>query len=573
VGASNVAQRLLASLGKAGPVAPHFEPAADVPAAGVLCALPALLACGLLRHNAAPLQLPRGYYSLPSLLILLAFMALARLRSVERLRYCAPGEWGNVLGLDRIPEVRTLREKIAGLAANSAAVQSWSAGLTKQWLLDDPASAGTLYVDGHVRVYHGQLTELPRRYVARQRLCLRGTTDYWINGLGGQPFFVVTREIDPGLLQVLEQEIVPRVEADLPAAPAGDDAHRFLLVFDRAGYSPAFFARMWRRKVACLSYHKFPGEDWPAEQFTATTVVLPAGEQVEWELCERGSWLSVSAPAAGHPRGIWLREIRKRNPDGHQVSILSSDRLTPAPRLVAMMVGRWAQENFFRYMMEHFSLDRMISHGTEPIPETIRLANPARRTLDSQIRSTTSVLTRRLAEFGALSYDGTIAPAQIERFEQKKALLQVQLTALREHLAALKQQRTDVPTHVLYKDLPPEQRFERLRADSKHFIDTIKMIAYRAETAMANVLRDVLARTDDARELLCALYTNDADLIPDAPTQTLTVRLHHLANHMSTAALQHLCAQLTATETVFPGTTLRLVYTLVSSQRPRDQEV
>jgi hypothetical protein len=573
VGASNVEQRMLASLGKAGPVAPHFEPAADVPAAGVLCALPALLACGLLRHSAAPLQLPRGYYSLPSLLILLAFMALARLRSVERLRYCAPGEWGNVLGLDRIPEVRTLREKIAGLAANSAAVQSWSAGLAKQWLLEDPASAGTLYVDGHVRVYHGKLTELPRRYVARQRLCLRGTTDYWINGLGGQPFFVVSREIDPGLLQVLEQEIVPRVEGDLPAAPVADGAHRFLLVFDRAGYSPAFFARMWRRQVACLSYHKFPGEDWPAEQFTTTAVVLPAGEEVDWELCERGSWLSVSAPEPGQPRGIWLREIRKRNPDGHQVSILSSDRLTPAPRLAAMMVGRWAQENFFRYMMEHFALERMITHGTEPIPETIRLPNPARRTLDSQLRSKNSLLTRRLTEFGALSYDGTIAPAQIERFEQKKALLQNQITALREHLAALKQQRADVPTHVLYKELPPEQRFERLRADSKHFIDTIKMIAYRAETAMANVLRDVLARTDDARELLSALYTNDADLIPNEQTQTLTVRLHHLANHMSTAALQHLCDHLTATETVFPGTNLRLVYTLVSSQSPRDQEV
>jgi len=33
----------------------------------------------------------------------------ARLRSVARLRYCAPGEWGHVLGLARIPEMRTRR--------------------------------------------------------------------------------------------------------------------------------------------------------------------------------------------------------------------------------------------------------------------------------------------------------------------------------------------------------------------------------------------------------------------------------------------------------------------------------
>jgi transcription-repair coupling factor (superfamily II helicase) len=31
-------------------------------------------------------------------------MALTRLKSIEALRYCAPGEWGKLLGLDRIPE-------------------------------------------------------------------------------------------------------------------------------------------------------------------------------------------------------------------------------------------------------------------------------------------------------------------------------------------------------------------------------------------------------------------------------------------------------------------------------------
>ena len=74
-----------------------------------------------------------------------------------------------------------------------------------------PESAGLFYVDGHVRVYHGELTRLPRRYVARERLCLRGTTDYWVNALDGQPFFVVTQPVDPGLLTVLREQIVPRL--------------------------------------------------------------------------------------------------------------------------------------------------------------------------------------------------------------------------------------------------------------------------------------------------------------------------------------------------------------------------
>jgi len=75
-------------------------------------------------------------------------------------------------------------------------------------------------VDGHVRVYHGSQTALPRRYVPRQRLCLRGTTDYWVNDALGRPFFVVEKVADPGLLETLRTDIVPRLLADVPAQPS-----------------------------------------------------------------------------------------------------------------------------------------------------------------------------------------------------------------------------------------------------------------------------------------------------------------------------------------------------------------
>ena len=109
VGAQDTVGRLLASLGKVGPVDSRFEACADVPKAGVLLALPGLLASGLWEHTEEHFQLPRGYYGLVHLFLLVAFLALARIKSLEGLRYCAPGEWGKVLGLDRIPEVRTLK--------------------------------------------------------------------------------------------------------------------------------------------------------------------------------------------------------------------------------------------------------------------------------------------------------------------------------------------------------------------------------------------------------------------------------------------------------------------------------
>ena len=279
VGADNVLDRMAASVGELTAVEPVFQAVSDVPNGGVLFALPALLAIGLLHQAHKYFQLPKGYYGLESLFLMLAFLALARLPSLEQLRYCAPGEWGKLLGLDRIPEVRTVRKKLALLSEQEQA-SSWSAELCAQWMGEDPDKAAVLYVDGHVRVYHGHQTQLPRHYVARQKLCLRATTDYWVNAMDGQPFFLLNQAVDPGMLQVLEHEIVPRLEREIPNQPtpeqlAGDaKLHRFTLVFDREGYSPVFLRTLKKKRIACLTYHKYPGEDWPSEEFVPCRVQL-----------------------------------------------------------------------------------------------------------------------------------------------------------------------------------------------------------------------------------------------------------------------------------------------------------
>ena len=91
------------------------------------------------------------------------------------------------------------------------------------------------------------------------------------------------------------------------------------------------------------------------------------------------------------------------------------------------------------------------------------------------------------------------------------------------------------------------------------------MIAYRAETAMANSLREHLKRPDEARRLLRALYTTEADLLPDPEAGTLTVRLHHGANAATDQVIEKLCEELNATETLFTRTNLRLVLKLGST--------
>ncbi len=131
-------------------------------------------------------------------------------------------------------------------------------------------------------------------------------------------------------------------------------------------------------------------------------------------------------------------------------------------------------------------------------------------------------------------------------------------------LEDLKKQRKATLRHIPVQDLPEADRFTRLRTERKYFLDTVKMIAYRAETSMAFTLREQMKRSDDARALLRQIYNTEVDLIPDPAVGTLTVRLHHLTQAAHDAAVRYLCEELTATETVFPGTDLRLVYKLGS---------
>ena len=563
MGATDTSGRMAASMGLAGPAEIEFRPSFDTVNAGVLLSLPALLAVGLLSHTEKRFNLPAGYYRMTSIFLLLAFMALARLKCVESLRYSAPGEWGKVLGLDRVPEVRTLRKKIALLAQGDKPAQ-WSAELCRQWMQAAPENAGALYVDGHVRVYHGKLAHLPKHYVARQKLCLRASVDYWVSAMDGQPFFCVPKDISSGLINVLEQEIVPRLIDEVPnqpdAATLEADAllHRFTVIFDREGYSPDLFLRLKDKRVACLTYHKFPQDDWSIEEFQTHPVTLGSGQVVDMRLAERGIRLNNE---------LWVREVRKLTDNGHQTSILSTDYKTANTRLAPGMFARWSQENFFKYGRESFNLDRLVEYCVEeiPAPETVKVVNPEYRSLDQAVRKTQGQLNRKLSAVGALAMPPLVAPSEkIEMFQEKKTALEEEVAALQHSIEKLKADRKAAPRHTTLDKLPEAERFTRCRQQAKCMLDTIKMVAYRAETAMANILREKMSRHNDARSLLRALYTAEADLIPNADDKTLTVRLHHLANQSSDQAIQHLCTELNSTETIFPDTDLRLVYELVS---------
>ena len=564
MGATDLLGRTAARFGLVQGVKPEFINCLDIPQGGVLLALPALLANGLLDHTKDIFKMKEAFYSIFSLFICMAFMALARIKSIEGMRHVAPGEWGKLLGLDRSPEPRCMRNKIRELSKENQP-QQWGLKLGADWLKGTPGEAGVLYVDGHVRVYHGSQTQLPRHYVSRQKLCLRATTDYWVNTVSGNPVFFITKAVDPGLIHVLEHDIVPRLLKDVPGQSSQKQLDedkwqpRFTIVFDREGYSPGLFKRLWDKRIAVSTYYKGAHEEWLEEEFNQHNVQLPDGEIVQYSLAERGTYVGGC---------LWMREIRKLKSSkkgGNQCSMISTNFKDDLVAISTGIFSRWSQENYIKYMRENFSLDRLIDYETEPVQGNTRIVNPNYRKLDSEIKKNNSVLSNRKAKFGSILLEGDIDQEKFEKHAEEKGILLAEIQSLESKLLYLKEERKKEKKHITVEELSEEDQFEQLSQSGKHLIDTVKMIAYRAETAMSNLLMSIVPEFDKnaTRALLREIYNNTVDLVVDKPNNLLRVRMHHLATRGHDTALRQLCEELTATETEFPESGLKMVYELI----------
>jgi transposase-like protein len=202
-------ERLLASQGELAQAPPHFEPVEGVANAGVLLALPAIIGEGLLSSaERVYTPLKAGFYGLHSILLCLVMMALLRIKTIERLSGHQPGELGILLGLDRVPEVKTLRRKLDELGGRQRAAKL-AAALTERWSRGEPDELGVLYIDGHVTAYTGRKHRLPKTFVQKRRQCQPASTDTWVHNGAAEPLFFVTSPINQHLLALIDQEVIP----------------------------------------------------------------------------------------------------------------------------------------------------------------------------------------------------------------------------------------------------------------------------------------------------------------------------------------------------------------------------
>ena len=538
--------RLLAYLGLLDDAAPLFGSSTSVPRAGVLVALPALLQSGVFECAQKIYgSIGPAFYGLRTSLLTLLLMALWRIKRPEALKEHSPADLGRVLGLDRAPEVKTLRRKLARLAAHGRAAE-FGRALAQRRVAQRGAAIGFLYVDGHVRVYHGQ-HRLPKAHVAQMRLSMPATSDYWVNDMDGDPLFVVTAEANASLVKML-----PGILLQVRSLVG---KRRITAVFDRGGYSPKLFHQILAADFDLLTYRKGRYPRIPQKCFHEYRT-RREGRTITYTLADQ--------PVRLLKGKLRLRQVTRQMENGHQTPILTSRTDLPAALVAFRMFERWRQENFFKYLCEEYALDALAEYAVVADDPTREVPNPTWAAVDAEFRQAQAQLDRLQAEYGLEAFTNLEAKRSTMRgFKIAQGKLAQKIWTAGQRLLRLDKRRASVPRRVPVQKTS-EEPIVKLAPERKHLTNLIKMVAYQAESVLLRMVASHYRRVDDeGRTLIQSALATAADI--KVTDRELRVTLAPLSSAHRTRAIAALCEELNGTETIFPGSRLRLSYAIRTS--------
>lgn len=542
--------RLLAAMGQLEDAAPMFARTDNLPGAGVLLAIPALAASGLLSVARKIYgSLGPAFYGLRTTLVAYVLLALLRIPRPETLKEHSPGDLGRIVGLDRMPEVKTLRRKLARLAAMKGS-QELGREMARRRIAERGRTLGFLYIDGHVRAYHGKRT-IPKAYLTRARIVGPATTDYWINDSKGDPLFVVTAEANTAMSRML-LPILQQVRKLLGSN------RRLTVVFDRGGWSPKLFKDILDMRFDILTYRKGRFRHISEKRFILRKARLE-GRRVEYLLHDQ--------PARFLKGRLRLRQVtRLTETTGHQTAVLTS-RWDLRDIVVAYrMFERWRQENFFKYMRQEFLIDALADYEAEPDDPNRSIPNPARKAVDRELRKTRTRLAKLQEKYGSTALDyleGRTPTMRAFTVAEKKVQREIQEAA--DEVTKFTKRQKALPLRIPLSESPDAETAMTLSTERKHLTNVLKMVAYQIEGCLVELLRPHYPRTEDEGRTLIQTALRSAATI-EPTEEELRVTLASLSSPHRSRAIASVCQHLNKTDTLFPGTRLRLRFAVAESQ-------
>jgi hypothetical protein len=217
-------------------------------------------------------------------------------------------------------------------------------------------------------------------------------------------------------------------------------------------------------------------------------------------------------------------------------------------------------------MRQEYDLDRIIQYGIDELDKSIMVVNPEYNNINHRLKKIREKIARRKAALFVLKEENAKTGLdQTQKYIAAQLKLSEEVQSMKEQEESLLGKRKLQPYKITVGQMPEALRYNKLKIESKHLQNIIKMICYRAETALASIIAaEYKKKTNEMRALVKSVLFSKADIIPDYHENTLCIYLYSLATPRDNLAIEKICQLLNDTETIYPGTNLKLIYKMAT---------
>lgn len=347
------------------------------------------------------------------------------------------------------------------------------------------------YVDNHLRSYTGREV-LRKGWRMQDKRAVPGASDFYVHDEDGRPLLRLHAPDNPPLTDVLSPA------ARLLRGALGP-TQKILLAFDRGGSFPVQMEALRDEGFEFVTYERRP-----------YTLLAAGAFDHEVTLDEETFAYADTRKNLGGGRGR-VRRVAVRTPEDHQVNLLAVSSL-PAARLLAIMRGRWTQENAFKHGASRWGINQLDGRATAPYdPETV-VPNPARRRLDRALR----IARAREGEARRLLADPTTKSPKRERAE-------VDLAEAVAQQAELVAQRPEVPAQIALCDSELAETLVKHDPEYKLLLDTVRIACANVESELAAEVGAHLRKPAEAKRVLRNVFVAPGDVAVSPATLTVTL--------------------------------------------------
>jgi hypothetical protein len=456
--------------------------------------------------------------------------------SLEQAKHPDRAQVGPVAGIDALPDLRTLRPRLAAIA-DACDPLGLQRSFATAMLRVEPNLSGVYYVDEHFMPYSGA-KPVGSGWNTKRRHAEPGRVDTTICDPKGRAVCFTSGE--PSSLA----KSLPATLDELRAI-VGPDAP-IMLGFDRGGAYPEAFRACRKRGAHWITYRRAPLPA-PTGLPIHITITHPRRKPTTVAHAEE----TVTIKDYGPARQITLFE------HGQPVlQILTSDTTTCPAALILFMRARWRIENLFKYL-DFYGIDYLTDYRFTIQANTRKVDNPQRKKLKAELKDLTAQRDRHRERIGALHTDRTVT---IDALNRQSTTAQRRIRALDKQITELKARLKTVPAKLPANVLNPDAKRAIHRTRRRALQMVLRLLAANAENFLAHHLNAYLQDNDEYRATTRnLLHLGGTITYTDT---TIHIELNRPNTPRLTRALTLLLDEINQIDTHIPGDPRPLTYTL-----------